>query len=217
MAVELGQKEEALGPLHCAVALWSCATPTNTSWALTPPQLSRTQQLPPRSPANLVQLPQVRKPEEPDDVVEQIRRADVSLYFAGTPIHTTRYAAPGMRRISFRRSRMRESRTPGSVRPNDPATRARPLWRPDVSASDSNAQSVRATFAAKVTTTTLGSARANTRSHDPAPYRFWPETALSLVHLGSIAQIFAPTLRDPEERLLELPRHRCRPSSVPPC
>ena len=93
----------------------------------TPPQLPRAHQLPPRSPTHLVHVPQASQPEEPEDVVERVRCPDVQLHPAGPPDHATMDATPGMTRVTFRRSRVRESRTPGSVRakPNGRATRPR--------------------------------------------------------------------------------------------
>lgn len=90
----------------------------------TPPQLLCARQLPSRSPTHLVHLPQPPQPEEPEDVVERIRCPDVQLHL-GPPDHATMDATPGMTRVTFRRSRLRESRTPGSVRakPNGRATR----------------------------------------------------------------------------------------------
>ena len=98
----------------------------------TPPQLPCARQLSPRSPTHLVHVPQAPQPEEPEDVVERVRRPDVQLHLAGPPDHTTMDATPGMTRVTFRRSRVRESRTPGSVRakPNGRDTRPRSLRGP---------------------------------------------------------------------------------------
>jgi hypothetical protein len=84
-------------------------------------------QFPPRRPTHLVHVPQAPQPEEPEDVVERVRCPDVQLHPAGPPDPTTMDATPGMTRVTFRRSRVRESRTPGSVRakPNGQATRPR--------------------------------------------------------------------------------------------
>ena len=104
---------------------WSAITATTDAPTTTARSPASAAQFPARSPTHLVHVPQAPQPEEPEDVVERVRCPDVQLHPAGPPDHATMDATPGMTRVTFRRSRVRESRTPGSVRakPNGRATR----------------------------------------------------------------------------------------------
>ena len=91
-------------------------------------QLAFPERVPPRNPESLVQLPTTAEPEEPAHGVGLVRGCDRTLASAKTSYHASLGAKEGSMRVTSRKSRVRESRPPGSVRakPNGRATRPRP-------------------------------------------------------------------------------------------
>src|ERR1700687_3964161 len=91
-------------------------------------QLARTERVPAGSSAHLVQLPPAAKPEEPTQGLGLVRGSDRVLALASTSDHPSLDTKRGPMRVTSGKSRVRESRLPGSVRakPNGRATRPRP-------------------------------------------------------------------------------------------
>jgi hypothetical protein len=80
------------------------------------PQLPRAQRLPASGATNLARLPQAAKPEEPHHGLGDVRGCDRTLPPAYTSDHSSLGSTNGMTRTILGKSRVRESRTPGSVR-----------------------------------------------------------------------------------------------------
>ena len=74
------------------------------------------ERLPPGSPADLVRLPAAAKPEEPAHGLGLVRGGDRALPPAPASDHSSLGAGAAMTRVTFGKSRVRESRMPGSVR-----------------------------------------------------------------------------------------------------
>src|SRR5207248_9426828 len=91
-------------------------------------QLARTERIPAGSSAHLVQLPPAAKPEEPTHGLGLVRGSDRVQALASTSDHPPLDTKRGPMRVTSGKSRVRESRLPGSVRakPNGRATRPRP-------------------------------------------------------------------------------------------
>src|SRR5271165_6394705 len=91
-------------------------------------QLALSQRVPARRTTYLVQLPEAAKPEKSADGMGLVRRCYSALAFAPASDHTPLDTTRGMTRVTSGKSRVRESRLPGSVRakPNGLATRPRP-------------------------------------------------------------------------------------------
>src|SRR5215217_6915881 len=90
-------------------------------------QLARTERVLAGSSAHLVQLPPAAQPEEPTHGLELVRGSDRALSLAATTDHASLDTKRGPMRVTSGKSRVRESRLPGSVRaePNGRATRPR--------------------------------------------------------------------------------------------
>ena len=88
-------------------------------------QLALVEHLPARSPAHLVQLPETAQPEEPAYGLGLVRDSDRVLAPATASYHPPLDTTSGPMRVTSAKSRVRESRLPGSVRaePNGRATR----------------------------------------------------------------------------------------------
>ena len=80
------------------------------------PQLPGAQRVPAGGAANLVQLPQAAEPEDPTHVLERVRHPDGSLPVAYASDHSPLGKTHSMTRVILGKSRVRESRMPGSVR-----------------------------------------------------------------------------------------------------
>src|SRR5207237_643782 len=95
-------------------------------------QLARTERVPAGSSAHLVQLPPAAQPEEPTQGLGLVRGSDRVQALASTSDHPPLDTKRGPMRVTSGKSRVRESRLPGSVRakPNGRATRPRPLVLP---------------------------------------------------------------------------------------
>ena len=92
-------------------------------------QLAFTERVPARSPAHLAQLPQAAQPEEPENGLGLVRGSDSALAPAAASHHSSSDAKSSPMRVTSGKSRVRESRLPGSVRakPNGQATRPQPV------------------------------------------------------------------------------------------
>jgi hypothetical protein len=88
----------------------------------------RTERVPAGSSAHLVQLPPAVKPEEPTHGLGLVRGSDCVLALTSTSDHPSLDTKRGRMRVTSGKSRVRESRLPGSMRakPNGRDTRPRP-------------------------------------------------------------------------------------------
>ena len=91
-------------------------------------QLALSRRVPAGSPAHLVQLPPAAEPEEPAHGLGVVRGSDRVLALAAASDHSSLDTTSGPMRVTSGKSRVRESRLPGSVRakPNGRATRPPP-------------------------------------------------------------------------------------------
>ncbi|WP_245283395.1 group II intron reverse transcriptase/maturase [Bradyrhizobium sp. WSM2793] len=91
-------------------------------------QLSRAQRLLPRSASDLATLSETAQPEKSAHGLAGVRDPDGTLPPANSTHHSHMGAGADMTRVTLGKSRVRESRPPGSVRakPNGRATRPRP-------------------------------------------------------------------------------------------
>jgi RNA-directed DNA polymerase len=107
-------RQRAAGPLR----LLRCAA-----------QLACTERIPSGSPAHLDHLPPAEKPEEPAHEMGSVSGSARTLSLAATSYHLSLGGRCRPLRVTPGRSRVRESRPPGSVRakPHGLATRPRPL------------------------------------------------------------------------------------------
>ena len=92
-------------------------------------QLALSQRVPAGSPAHLVQLPQAAEPEEPAHGLGLVRGSDRVLALTAASDHSPLDTTSGPMRVTSGKSRVRESRLPGSVR-------AKPNGRPNPRAAE---------------------------------------------------------------------------------
>jgi hypothetical protein len=83
-----------------------------------PHKLALAEWVPAGSPAHLVQLPQAVKAEEPAHGLGLVRGSHCTLAAADSSDHSPLDTASGMMPVTSGKSRVRESRLPGSVKPN---------------------------------------------------------------------------------------------------
>src|SRR5262249_22632685 len=90
------------------------ARPLRLLWAAE--QLPRTERVSSRGPAHLVPLPPAAQSEGPEPHLGPLQSDARALSSATASDHSSLGGSDGMRRVTSGKSRVRESRTPGSVR-----------------------------------------------------------------------------------------------------